>query len=74
MKWMWNTQMKFKYLLLKETRNPSKMWPLDFDFLADFMKYWKEWEVIFFKFNIFRKLRIRVISFSRWNVLVVSIF
>ena len=30
----------------KETRNLSKIWPLDLDFPADFLKYWQSLEFL----------------------------
>ena len=38
--------------------NPSKIQPLDFDFLADYLKYWKNLESDCFKLDIFKKVRI----------------
>ena len=45
---------------LKETRKTSIIRPLDFHFLTDFLKYWKEQVNVFFNLNIYKTLRIKV--------------
>lgn len=60
--------------VLKETRNLSKMQPLDFEKKWSFWNIKKNREVGFLKLNIFRKVRITVVSSSQGNVRVFSIF
>ena len=55
--WPTSINSKERKLKGKETRNLSKIWPLDLDFPADFLKYWKIQVNVFFKLKTFTKLR-----------------
>ena len=44
----------------KETRNPSRIQPLDFDFLGDFLKYLKKQIDMFVIVNTAQKMKISI--------------
>ena len=60
------TSFKKHYTILSK----YELWVLIF---SDFLKYWKIVN-IFMKPNHFGKLKIKMISFSQWNVSVVNMF